>query len=263
MKKISFVVVSLVGYFFAFSAYADESMSAPSWSQALTAGFNIGAGNYMNTYQGNFNASYPPSTNAQLNFNNDAYNLGSVIPQFQIGYIRKLSERHALGVLAQMSIPTGKSEITNNIPPFVNNGSESYNLNTTTTVNYTANILARYEFFVTKSFDIYTNMGFSLANNKTNTNILDNGLVAGNTAGSSVSQTENALGALIALGGEVALNNAHTFTVSGELDYTVYASEKLANINQVTTDNTSSVTNRENQLSGLSAGLGLNAYVGL
>lgn len=268
MKKIasvgSFLTLSLAGCFFVLPTYADQLINSLSWDQALIAGFNIGVGNYNNTYAGNFNASYT-GTNAQLNFNNDASNLGSVIPQFQIGYLHRLgaSERNALGILAQMTIPTGKSEITNNIPPSVNSNSESYNLNTTTWVNYTANFLARYEFFITNSFDIYTNFGFSLANNKTTTDIVDDGLATGNTAAPSVSQTENALGALMALGGEVALNSSHTFTLSGELDYTAYASEKLANINQVTTSNASSVTSRENQLSGLSAGLGLNAYIGL
>lgn len=262
MKKTAiFTSFILTGCLVNLPVYANEIELNPNWSQAFFIGTHVGAGNYTSDYSSNYSASFT-GLKPELTFNDGATNIGSVIPQFEAGYLWKLgaSEQNALGALVQFTIPSGQAKTTDNIDSSATPSSESYDLTTTSQVNFTANFLARYAYFVTSAVDVYTNIGFSLANAKINTDITDTGTVAGNTAAPSVSQTENIPGVVMAVGTEIFLDNAHKTALTVEGDYGIYATENLSDINQVANTGTSTVTNRQLQLSDYALEIGLSRY---
>ena len=81
-----------------------------------------------------------------------------------------------------------------------------------------------------------------------------------------MSQTANLSGAAFELGSEIFLDNARKTALTAEVDYAIYATQSLSNINEIIAEPNvagnghGSITNRQLQLSDYALEIGLSRY---
>ena len=232
---------------------------------------SVGAGDYLTNYTSTyFGVPFGLTSNATFSYNDNSTNM-TFVPAAAAGYLWQFggSQNYAVGPLVQFTIPIGSSKVTDNIPS--GNGSpanDSYDLTTTSSVGFETNFMMRFAYFITPAFDLYTNIGYSLANTTQATSIAENGLSSGavNAAAPGVSQTANLSGAAFELGSEIFLDNARKTALTAEVDYAIYATQSLSNINEIIAEPNvagnghGSITNRQLQLSDYALEIGLSRY---
>lgn len=110
--------------------------------------------------------------------------------------------------------------------------------------------------FITNNFDMRVNTGLSILRLKNTLNISANG--PSSTAASGSTQTKTLIGGLVGIGFDYYLT-AHS-ALSTNINYFLYASAKLHNINDIDTGGTDSLTKRKVTFSSPELSIGYNYY---
>ncbi len=180
-------------------------------------------------------------TDSQI-FNSTASSI-SLLTGPELGYVWSINPRNTIGLVGNINYNSANTQQIWNLGDVITPSNDGYDLTQSVMPKWQYNLYLTAAHFITNSFSISLNAGFSTVDTKTTLSIHDAGDQVANTAAPGQSETNYLLGGLIGLGfGYFITPNS---SLDANLNYYIYASQELNTVSDIDTGGRDQLTSRK------------------